>query len=85
VALSVYLLCSITALGCAVLLFRGYRTSGARLLLWSAICFAFFTVSNALVAVDLIVLPDIDLFALRNGTALVGVSSLLYGLVWKVE
>src|ERR1035437_3196616 len=38
---------------CAVLLWRGYRQSGARLLFWSALCFAFMTLGNALLIVDL--------------------------------
>ncbi len=33
--LAIYPLCAITSLACAVLLYRGFRKSGARLLLWS--------------------------------------------------
>jgi len=81
----VYLLCAATALGCALLLLRGYRRSGARLLLWSALCFGCFTLNNLLVVVDLVLFPGIDLFLLRNTTALLGVSALLYGLVWDAK
>ena len=34
-----YLLCAATALTCSVLLFRGFRRSGTRLLLWCALFF----------------------------------------------
>jgi len=31
------------------------------------------------------VLPDVDLFVVRNATALAGVLLLLYGLVWDAK
>lgn len=77
----VYLLCAIAALACAIVLFRAYRRGGARLLLWSAICFGCFTLNNVLVVVDLFVFPEVNLFLLRNLSALVGIGALLYGLV----
>ena len=81
----VYFLCAATALACSLLLLRAYGRSGARLLLWAGLCFAFQTANNALVTVDLILVPDMDLFALRNFTALFGLGLLLYGLVWESE
>ena len=81
----VYLLCAAAALGCAVLLLRAYRKVGARLLLWSGICFACLTLNNALVAVDIVLLPDVDLFAVRNLSALAGIVALLYGLVMEAR
>ena len=78
----VYLLCACAALGCAVLLLRAYHRSRFRLLLWSGVCFSFLTFSNALIAVDLLVFPEISLFALRNGVTLVGMACLLWGLIW---
>ena len=62
IASVVYVLCALTALACAVLLFRGYRASGARLLLWSAVCFAGLTLNpgdlDALRSVDARQRPD---------------------------
>lgn len=81
----VYLLCAAAALGCAVLLLRAYRKVGARLLLWSAVCFGCLTLNNVLVAVDMVVLPHVDLFLLRNLSALVGILALLYGLVMETR
>jgi hypothetical protein len=68
-------------MGCAWLLFRAYRGTRNRLLWWAAICFACLTAENLLIGVDLIVLPDTDLFLLRNIIALLGTSALLYGLI----
>lgn len=79
----VYLLCAATALGCAIVLMLGYRRTKHRLLLWSAICFLGLMANNVLVFVDLVVVPDIDLFTLRNITALAAMSTLLYGLIWE--
>ena len=81
----VYLLCAATALACGVLLFRGYGRSGTRLLLWCALFFLALTLENAIVFIDLIIVPDTDLYTLRTSIALVGVTLLLVGLIWDVE
>lgn len=79
----VYLLCALAALACTVLLFRAYLRVGTRLLFWSAVCFACFTVNNLLLTIDLLVLPDVNLFVARNVAALTGILALLYGLIWE--
>lgn len=78
----VYLLCMVTSLVCSVLLFRGYRRGGTRLLMWSAICFACLCLNNILLFVDVIVLTtSVDLSVWRLVPALVGVGLLCYGLI----
>jgi hypothetical protein len=84
-ALFTYLLCSITAATCAVLLLRAYRRSNVALLWWSGVCFALLTANNLLIAVDLVLFPEMDLFLVRNLTAMLGLSLLLYGLIWESE
>lgn len=79
---AVYLLCALTALICALLLLRGFTKSGARLLLWSGLCFLLLTLNNSLVFIDLYVFPNVNLMLWRNFSALVGMCLLLYGLVW---
>lgn len=81
----VYLLGALTTLLCAVLLLRGYSRSRQRLLLWSGLCFAVLTLSNGLLFVDLVLLPEVNLLPFRLGTAAVAMSLLLYGLVWESE
>jgi hypothetical protein len=81
----VYFLCAVVALGCAVLLFRGYRRSGTRLLLWSALCFAGLALNNALTIIDRQMFPDVDLFVLRNLSALGAMMLLLYGFIWDAD
>jgi hypothetical protein len=81
----VYVLCAVTSLACALLLARGYRRSGARLLLWSSLCFIGLAVDNALLYLDRVVVPDIDLATIRYLPGLVGVMLLLYGLVWDSD
>ncbi|HET7842619.1 MAG TPA: DUF5985 family protein [Xanthomonadales bacterium] len=76
----VYSLCALTALACAVLLFRGYRRSGSRMLFWSALCFACLTISNALLVVDRLVLPEPVLNTWRLVPTLAGLVLLVYGL-----
>lgn len=84
-AKAVYLLCALTSLACAVLLFRAYRGSRSRLLLWSALCFVGLALNNGILVVDRMVVPDVDLSLGRQIPALAGVALLLYGLVWDVE
>jgi hypothetical protein len=78
----VYGLCALTSIVCAVLLFRGYRLNRTRLLFWSALCFTGLALNNALLLVDLYIVPDTDLFVLRTSVALAGMLVLLYGLIW---
>lgn len=79
-ALIIYLLCAATSLACAILLFRGYRRTAVRLLLWSSLCFFGFFINNAILIVDLRILPEQDLSVLRSLPLLIGISCLLYGL-----
>jgi hypothetical protein len=81
----VYALCAVTSLTCVVLLARGYRRSGARLLLWSALCFAGFAVDNLVLILDMLVYPHIDLSMWRAGAALAGTVFLLYGMILDAE
>lgn len=81
----IYTLCALTALACAVLLLRGYRSNGAPLLLWSGLCFMGLTLNNVLVVIDLVILPSGDL---RMARALAGLASmilLMYGLIFARE
>lgn len=80
---AIYILCALTSVTCTVLLIRGYRQSGARLLFWSALCFAGLALNNIMLVVDLRVLPDVDLEMWRALPAVVGVLLLVYGLVWE--
>lgn len=82
-AATVYVLCALTSLACAWLLLRAWATSRSRLLLWSGICFLWFAVNNAILFIDLEIIPDVDLSLARSGTAFVGVATLLLALVWE--
>ena len=82
----VYLLGMLVTLACAVLLLRRYLQSHAKLLFWSGLCFACLTVSNLLVFFDLVVFPtEVDLYGVRLVTAVLGMSLLLYGLIWESQ
>lgn len=70
---------------CAWLLLRGYINGRARLLLWSGLCFAGLTVSNALLFVDLTIVPHVNLYIWRLAVAAVSVLLLIYGLVFESD
>ena len=80
---AVYLLCSLTSIACAVMLFGGYRASRTRLLFWSSLCFAGLAANNVMLFVDLVIVPSVDLSVWRSGPALAGMAVLLFGLVWE--
>ncbi len=81
----IYLLCAITCLGAALLLWRGYRRSHQRLLYWSALCFAIMAVSNGLLILDLVLLPDVYLLPWRSGVSQIAMLVLLYGLIFESD
>jgi len=80
-SITVYGLCALTSLACAALLFRGYRASGVRLLLWSGLCFVGFFLNNVLLIVDVRLVPETDLSVWRSLPVLAGLGVLIYGLV----
>ncbi len=80
-----YALAVLTSLACMLLLFRAYAASGMRLLLWSALCFVGLTINNALLFMDLVIFPEIDLRPYRLLAALAGLLFLLYGFIWEAE
>ncbi len=82
---AVYVLCAATSIACAVLLWRGYVRSKARLLLWSALCFVGLALNNVLLFVDLVLLPSVDLKMPRTVFALAGLGVMIYGLIKDAE
>ena len=83
---AVYLLCFLTSSACAWLLARSYRRTGARLLLWSALCFILLGLNNLVVVVDLVLLPQaVKLQVPRLLLSLAAVSVLLFGFIWDLE
>jgi hypothetical protein len=84
-AAAVYVLCALTSLACAVLLLRGWVLRRVRLLLWSGLGFVGFALGNAVLVVDLLILPESDLALLRNLPVLAGLAVLVYGLVWDTQ
>ena len=81
----VYLLCFLTSAVCAGLLVRQYRRSSTPVLVWSAACFVLLALSNLLVVVDRLVVPDVSLRTVRLILTLLAVSVLLYGFIWESE
>jgi len=80
----VYVLCFATSVACTWLLGTTYRRTGARLLLWSALCFAFLALNNLFVILDLLVFADVDLRLARVLLSMAAVSVLLFGFVWTL-
>ena len=83
--LVLFALALLTSAACMVLLYRAYRDTRLRILLWSTLCFVCLTANNLLLFVDLILLPTVDLRVPRNLTALAGMVFLIYGFIRDSE
>ena len=84
-AVLIYSLCTLTSLACACLLLGSYRRARHRLLFWSGASFVAMTVNNVFLVLDKIVFPDVYLLPVRQGSALVALLLLLYGLIYEKE
>lgn len=82
---AVYLLCAFTSTVAMLLLLRSYRQNRTRLLLWSALAFVALAVTNCLLFIDIVLLPDISLLPLRDLSALAAAAALLYGFIWETD
>ncbi len=79
----IYGLCAVTAFGCAWLLLKSYFRSKSRLLLWSGLCFVGLALNNLLIVVDRITASALDLSTIRLVPALIGMTLLIYGLIFE--
>ena len=82
---AIYVLCAVTSLACAGLLFRAYAASGVRLLLWCLLCFIGLALNNVMLFVDKVVATGVDLSVWRGLPAFLGIAALIYGLVWEAD
>lgn len=80
VAEAIYLLCALTSLAAAVLLFRYFHHRRNRLLFWSALAFGGLALNNVLVYLDLALLPSIDLSLARSVAGAVAMLTMAYAL-----
>jgi hypothetical protein len=75
-------LCAAASALCAVLLVNAYRRYRTRLLLWSGLCFCGLGSNNALLFIDLVMVPSVDLAVYRNVIGAAALLLLLIGLIW---
>jgi hypothetical protein len=82
---TIYVLCGLTSVTCALLLLRGYQRTQVRLLFWSGLCFVGLALNNGIVFADLVAFPDVDLSLPRSLAALCATGLLVFGMVWDGE
>ena len=89
---AVYVLCALTSIVCAGLLYRGYLRNRTRMLFWSSLCFIGLAANNVLLYWDQVLAPGVtvyvagmDIGILRSLVALAAISSLIYGLILDAE
>ena len=67
-----------------MLMLYAYERFRKRILLWILLCMIFLAINNILLYLD-VVLPEIDLSVARNTTAFLGLSILVFGLIWDIQ
>jgi hypothetical protein len=81
----IYGLCLVASASCAGLLGRAYVRTRTRLLLWTAVSFCFFALNNLFLVIDMLVLPEWDLWVWRQAAAGAGLGVLVFGFVWEMR
>lgn len=81
----VYLMCTLTSATCAALLLREFRRTTSRVLLWCGLAFVGFTVSNAMVFADFLLVPTVNLAPVRAIANWIATTVLVVALVWDLE
>lgn len=80
----VYLLCAITSLVCAIMLFKAWSKSKFRLLFWSSLGFTGFAINNILLFIDVVVFPEVTfIINVRTVPAVIGMVVMIYGLIME--
>lgn len=82
---AVYALCLATSLACAIMLIRRYLRHRTRLLLGFALGFAALAVNNLLLVADMVVFPQVDLWAWRQVSAGAAIVAILVAMIWERE
>jgi len=77
----VYGLCLLTSVLCAALLFRAWRHTRSRLLLWTAAAFGFFALNNLALVLDMVVFVETPLWPVRMIPNLLAFGVLIWGFV----
>jgi hypothetical protein len=81
----VYTLCLAASAFCAFLLLHTWQRTRTRLLFWVALGFAFLALNNLFLVGDLVMFPDVDLWAWRQAASAAAMGVLLYGFIWEAE
>lgn len=83
---AIYCFCALTALICTVMMVRGYRLSGNKLLYWGGWTFAGLTLSNIILIFDKIIFPEaFDLLTFRLVMSALSLLPLIYGLIFDYD
>jgi hypothetical protein len=85
IATLIYFMCAATSAACAVLLLRGYANTKVALLFWSGMCFVGLGLSNILLVIDLVFIPQVSLLLVRHMMTAGSLAILLYGLIWETR
>jgi hypothetical protein len=80
-AQTIYALCAVTSILCALLLLRAWGQTRARLLFWSGLCFVGLAATNVMLVLDALVYTDADLVTPRLWISLGALLLMLYGLI----
>jgi hypothetical protein len=78
-----FILCMVTSVVSALLLWRAARGPTRRLLLWSAAFFIGMAVNNLLLFIDVVTGPQVDWLTPANIVMALSLAGLIYALIWE--
>lgn len=78
---TVYVLCALASIACALLLVRNYQRTRLRLALLTCLCFTGLALNNVLLVIDRVMMRGMDLSLPRTLVAVVALLLLVGGLV----
>lgn len=74
----------LATVACSVVLFRGYTRHRVRILMWGTMFFAFLTLNNVALFIEVVAIPNVDLRTARVVFTGLGTACLLSGFVWDL-
>jgi hypothetical protein len=81
--IAIYCFCFLASACGAWLLMRFWRRTRTDLFYWSGACFGVLAFNNLLAVVQILIMPETDIFAYRSLVTLSALAVFLYGFIWE--
>jgi hypothetical protein len=80
---AIYCFCFLASACGAWFLMHAWRRTGTNLLYWSGACFGVLAFNNLLAVVQMLAMPETDVFVYRSLVMLSALAVFFYGFIWE--